>query len=108
MPEGMRRLVRDLHRVPDALGNGVKRPLPSEERPLEKMGKKLVATRDLPVGHVLGQGDLLAKSPADGGLPPYELDELLGRKLARPLVFEQAVAEDDLEPVEHPVAAREA
>jgi 3-deoxy-D-manno-octulosonate 8-phosphate phosphatase KdsC-like HAD superfamily phosphatase len=50
MPEGMRRLVRDLHRVPDALGDGVKRPLASEERPLEKMGKQLVATRDLPAG----------------------------------------------------------
>jgi sialic acid synthase len=108
MPEGMRRLVRDLHRVPDALGDGVKRPLASEERPLEKMGKQLVATRDLPAGHVLEPGDLVAKSPADGGLPPYELDDLLGRKLARPLVFEQAVAQDDVEPVVQPVAAREA
>jgi len=108
MPEGMRRLVRDLHRVPDALGDGVKRPLASEERPLEKMGKQLVATRDLPAGHVLEPGDLVAKSPADGGMPPYELDDLLGRKLARPLVFEQAVAQDDVEPVEQPVAAREA
>ena len=50
MPEGMRRFVRDLHRVPVALGDGVKRRLPSEERPLEKMGKKLVATRDLAAG----------------------------------------------------------
>ena len=46
MPDGMRRFVRDLHRVPAALGDGVKRPLPSEERPLAKMGKKLVAARD--------------------------------------------------------------
>src|SRR4249919_4276952 len=74
MPEGMRRLVRDLHRVPDAVGAGVKHPLESERRPLEKMGKKLVATRDLPVGHVLSADDLAARSPADGGLPPYELD----------------------------------
>ena len=74
MPDGMRRLVRDLRRVPDALGDGVKRPLPSEDRPLQKMGKKLVAARDLPAGHVLAPGDLVAKSPADGGLPPYELE----------------------------------
>ena len=51
---------------------------------------------------------IASRSPADGGLPPYELDDLLGRKLARPLVFEQAVAQDDVEPVEQPVAAREA
>lgn len=108
MPDGMRRFVRDLRRVPVALGDGVKRRLPSEERPLEKMAKKLVAAGDLPVGHVLAVGDLVAKSPADGGLPPYELDELLGRRLARPLIAEQAVAVEDVEPAAQPIAAREA
>jgi N-acetylneuraminate synthase/sialic acid synthase len=93
--------------VPEAVGDGVKRPLASEERPLEKMGKKLVAARALSMGHVLVAGDLVAKSPADGGLPPYELDGLLGRKLARPLAAEQAVAVKDVEPVAEPVAARE-
>ena len=107
MPEGMRRLVRDLHRVPAALGDGVKRPLPSEERPLEKMGKKLVAGRDLPAGHVVVTGDLVAKSPADGGLPPYVLDDLLGRALRRPLAEEQDVALEDFEPADRPVGARE-
>ncbi|TMK24614.1 MAG: N-acetylneuraminate synthase [Actinobacteria bacterium] len=34
MPDGMRRLVRDLHRIPLALGDGVKRPLPVEAEPL--------------------------------------------------------------------------
>jgi sialic acid synthase len=97
MPDGMRRFVRDLHRVPVALGDGVKRRLPSEERPLHKMGKKLVASRDLEAGHVLAEGDLVAKSPADGGLPPYELDRLLGRRLLRPLGIEQDVALEDVD-----------
>jgi len=108
MPDGMRRFVRDLRRVPVALGDGVKRKLPSEQRPLEKMGKKLVAARDLPVGHVLAPGDLVAKSPADEGLPPYELDALLGRPLARALAADQAVAAADVAPAAEPVAAREA
>ena len=108
MPDGMRRFVRDLHRVPHALGDGVKRRLPSEERPLEKMGKKLVAARDLPAGHVLAPGDLVAKSPADGGLPPYELDNLLGRRLVRALVAEENVALEDVEQVEEAVAAHKA
>ena len=97
MPEGMRKLVRDLHRVPIAVGDGVKRPLPSEQRPLQKMGKKLVAARPLEAGHVLAEGDLVAKSPADGGLPPYALDELLGRQLVRPLAGEEAIRADDVE-----------
>lgn len=105
MPEGLRKLVRDLRRVPLALGDGVKRPLPCEEPALRKMGKKLVAARDLPAGHVLAPGDLEAKSPADGGLRPYELDRLLGRALARPLRFEEAITFDHLAPVESPAGA---
>ena len=105
MPDGMRRFVRDLQRVPVALGDGVKRRLPSEERPLEKMGKKLVAARELPAGHVLEEGDLAAKSPADGGLPPYELDRLLGTRLVRALSFEQEVTLEDVDLAER-LAAR--
>ena len=96
MPEGMRKLVRDLRRVPIAIGDGVKRPLPSEEKPLQKMGKKLVAARPLAAGRVLADGDLVAKSPADGGLPPYALDELLGRALLRPLAEDEAILVEDV------------
>jgi sialic acid synthase len=99
MPEGMRRLVRDLHRVPAALGDATKRPLPIEADPLEKMGKKLVAARELEQGHVLAAEDIAIKSPADGGLPPYELDRLVGRRLRRPLAAEDFVTFDDVEPL---------
>ncbi len=105
MPDGMRRLIRDLHRAPLAMGDGVKRPLRSEESAIRKMGKKLVAARDLPRGHVLAPGDVDAKSPADGGLPPYELDRMLGRRLTRSLAYEENVTFEDLAPAEEPLAA---
>src|SRR5215470_6083137 len=106
MPDGMRRLVRDLSRVPDALGDGVKRPLAVERKPLEKMGKKLVAARELELGHVLTAEDIAIKSPADGGLPPYELDRLVGRRLRRPVAFEDFLTFDDVEPLpEHAEAS---
>jgi N-acetylneuraminate synthase/sialic acid synthase len=99
MPEGLRKLVRDLRRVPVALGDGVKRPLPVEAKPLEKMGKKLVAARDLELGHVLTADDVAIKSPADGGLPPHELERLVGRRLRRPVSFEDFLTFDDVEPL---------
>jgi sialic acid synthase len=105
MPEGMRRLVRDLHRVPAALGAAEKRALPLEADPLEKMGKKLVAARELELGHVLTPDDLAIKSPADGGLPPYERDRLVGRRLRRPVPAEDFVTFDDVEPVSEPAGA---
>jgi sialic acid synthase len=97
MPEGMRKLVRDLKRVPLAVGDGVKRPLPSEEAPLRKMGKQLVATRPLGAGHVLADGDLVAKSPAESGVPPFVLDDLLGWPLARALAADEAIRVGDVD-----------
>jgi sialic acid synthase len=99
MPDGMRRLVRDLRRIPVARGDGVKRPLPVEADALEKMGKKLVAARDLTAGHVLAADDLAIKSPADGGVPPYELDRLVGMRLRRTLQVDEGITLGDVEPV---------
>jgi sialic acid synthase len=96
MPEGMRKLVRDLRRVPIAIGDGVKRRLPSEERPLQKMGKQLVAARPLDAGHVLAEGDLVAKSPLGDGLPPYALEGLLGRPILRALAEDEPVLAADV------------
>jgi sialic acid synthase len=105
MPEGMRKLVRDLQRVPGSLGDGVKRPLPIEEQPMRKMGKKLVAARELEQGQVLTADDLAIKSPADGGLPPYELERLVGRRLRRAVTYEDFVTFDDVEPADSPTKA---
>lgn len=87
-PEGMRKLVRNLNRIPLALGDGNKRLMESEKKPLQKMGKQLVAARALPAGHVLAEADIAIKSPG-GGLPPYRLDEVLGKKTRA------ALSEDD-------------
>jgi len=48
---------------------------------------------------VLAAEDIAIKSPADGGLPPYELDRLVGRRLRRQLAFEDFVTFDDVEPL---------
>lgn len=81
---GLRKVVRDLRRARVALGDGVKRPYPSEKGPLYKMAKKLVAASDLPVGHILTYEDIAIKSPNDG-LPPYNLENLIGKTVIRAL-----------------------
>lgn len=94
-PIGMRKLVRDLRRIREALGDGVKRVYPNEVVPISKMSKKLVAGCDLPAGHVLRETDVAIKSPGDG-LPPYELDNVLGKTLKRPLVEDDDIMFEDL------------
>lgn len=94
-PPGMTRLVRDLKRARLAMGDGVKRMLPCEERPLKKMRKKIVAAHNLPAGHVLTEADLALKSPGDG-LPPNEYDNLLGKTTRRVLFEEENITFEDL------------
>jgi N-acetylneuraminate synthase/sialic acid synthase len=83
-PVGLRKLVRDLDRTFKAMGNGQKKIYESERAPILKMGKSLVVARDLPIGHVLKPEDIVMKSPA-GGIPPYELDRVIGRITLKPL-----------------------
>lgn len=93
-PEGMRKLVRDLHRAGIAMGDGVKRIYEKEKPARVKMGKKIVAARDLPEGHVLEAGDIAYKSPGDG-LPPYRDEDFFGARLTR------AVSEDESLTLDH-------
>jgi N-acetylneuraminate synthase/sialic acid synthase len=70
------------------MGDGIKRVYDSEVNPIIKMGKKLVAARDLPAGHMIRREDIAIKSPGDG-LQPYEIDKVIGR------VTRAAMSEDD-------------
>jgi len=94
-PIGFQKMVRDLRRARIALGDGVKRVYPSEVAPMVKMGKQLVAARDLPAGHALRPEDIAIKSPG-GGLEPYEIDKVIGRTTRVPLQQDQAISFDIL------------
>ncbi len=95
-PIGMSKMVRDLHRAHTAMGDGVKRRYPSEEPAIYKMGKALVAERDLPAGHRLTAEDVAVKSPA-AGLPPQEQDSVVGKHLSRPLAADEFLTWDVLQ-----------
>jgi len=95
-PTGLRKMVRDLKRTRIALGDGVKAMYPSEKAPLMKMAKKLVAAREVPAGHRLTIADVAIKSPSDG-LPPYELESVVGRLTRIALSEDENITMDKLE-----------
>ena len=95
-PQGLSKMVRDLRRGRVALGDGTKQMYPCEVEPSVKMAKKLVTTRALPAGHVLGYDDIAAKSPGDG-LPPYQIHSLVGRALRHPVDEETTLTLELLE-----------
>jgi N-acetylneuraminate synthase/sialic acid synthase len=83
-PVGLRKLVRDLDRTYKAMGDGQKKVYESERAPIIKMGKSLVVAQDLPAGHVLTEADVVMKSPGSG-IPPYEIERVLGMVTAKEL-----------------------
>ena len=68
-PEGMRKLVRDVHRAAVAMGDGVKRVYERKRPPGRRWGRRSSPPATCPAG-TLRPEDLAFKSPGDG-LPPY-------------------------------------
>jgi len=62
-----------------------------------KMGKSVVAARDLPSGWVLRENDVAFKSPGGIGVPPYKVGELLGKRLKAPLYADDPILAEQLE-----------
>ncbi len=99
-PIGFKKMTRDLRRLRVAMGDGVKRVYDTETAPILKMGKKLVAARDLPAGHTLRAEDIAIKSPGDG-LQPYELDKVVGRVTRQAVKADENITIEALNGAEH-------
>jgi N-acetylneuraminate synthase/sialic acid synthase len=103
-PTGLRKMVRDLRRCHAANGDGVKRVYETEVTPIMKMGKKLVAARDLPAGYAIKPEDIAIKSPGDG-LAPYEFDKVVGRTTLCELKADEALNFEVLNGAAHRIEA---
>jgi N-acetylneuraminate synthase/sialic acid synthase len=93
-PAGLSKLIRDLKRTHEALGDGIKRPYPSEEAPLRKMGKSLYATRDIEAGQMLQEDMFDYRSPAIG-ISPSKVDAYLGKVFVRKVGSGSVILDDD-------------
>lgn len=94
-PEEFREMVRAIRRVEKALGNGVKRAMPSELETRAVVRRSIVAAADLAMGTVLRAEHLTLKRTGTG-IPPAECRLLIGRTLVRPLAADDVVAWTDV------------
>lgn len=79
-PHGLKKMIRNLHRIDKMLGSSHKKMLESEVKPLIKMQKSIVTNKFLKKGSIISIKDIDYKSPG-GGIEPYRYREILGRKL---------------------------
>lgn len=89
-PADFANMVSVLRQIEFGLGDGVKRPRPSEENTRQVARKSLVYRHDLPAGHVLAEGDLIGKRPG-GGIGPERLELIAGRSLVRAVKADELV-----------------
>ena len=89
-PNELEELVRTIRDVEVALGDGIKRPMPSELPNKTRMQKSLVATRSISAGEIIQKADLTCKRPGSG-LPPKWFDRVVGRKAAKEIQKEETL-----------------
>jgi N,N'-diacetyllegionaminate synthase len=95
LPDELRALVAAVRDVEAALGDGVKRPAPSELPVRDVARKSLVAARDLPAGAVLRREDLDVLRPGTG-LSPAALPVVLGRRTVQAISHHTPITEEML------------
>ena len=89
-PNELAELVRTIRNVEAALGDGIKRPMPSELPNKTRMQKSLVAIRSIAAGETILETDLTSKRPGNG-LPPKWFDRVVGKKAARQIQKEETL-----------------
>jgi N,N'-diacetyllegionaminate synthase len=88
-------LVHAIRSVELALGDGEKRPMPSEMDTRRVARKSLVAARAIHAGERLTAELVCVKRPGTG-IPPADLERALGRPVTRALSADQVIGWEDL------------
>jgi N,N'-diacetyllegionaminate synthase len=92
-PAEMAALVRAIRETEAMLGDGVKRPTPTEEKMRADTRKGLVAARVIPKGALIRPEDIGIKRPGTG-IAPRDFDLVIGRPAARDIQADEVITWD--------------
>jgi len=96
LPDEFALMVQQIRDIESAIGTAAPRVVSTGEMMNRiNLAKSLVAVRELPVGHVITEGDVEVKSPGRG-LQPNQLVNLVGLTLQRPMAAGDFFFEGDL------------
>lgn len=81
-PAELKAMVQGIRNIEKALGDGIKRPSPSELKNKPIARKSIVASRSIKAGELFSEENLMAKRPGTG-LSPMLWDTVIGRPAPR-------------------------
>jgi N,N'-diacetyllegionaminate synthase len=81
-PDELASMVRSIRVVEKAMGDGVKRPSPSELENIAIVRRSIVASKEISAGERYSPENITVKRPG-GGISPMEWDKVLGKRAKR-------------------------
>ena len=91
-PAELKEMVRSIRNIEEALGDGVKRVMPSEIMNRAIARKSIVATRPISAGQVFTEENLTTKRPGTG-ISPMLWDSVMGSQARRDYVTDELIDE---------------
>jgi N,N'-diacetyllegionaminate synthase len=91
-PKELKSMIEGVRKIEEALGNGIKRLMPSEISNRDVARKSIVARVPISAGQVLSEENLTTKRPGMG-ISPMEWNNLLGKKVNRDYSVDELIDE---------------
>mgnify|MGYP006281202611 CR=1 FL=1 len=89
-PDQFDSMVQGIRTAEKALGDGIKRPTPSEKANLPVVRKSLVAARPIRCGELISEANLTVKRPGTG-ISPMQWDAWIGRPAPRDFAADELI-----------------
>lgn len=94
-PQDFKQMVQSIRNVEQALGDGVKRCMPSEENTKKVARKSIVMSCNKRAGDFLNESDMVIKRPGTG-ISPAHFFELIGKQLTKDVQEDELLHWSDL------------
>jgi N,N'-diacetyllegionaminate synthase len=97
-PVDFAQMVHNIRLTETMLGTAIKTPTPTELQNKKVVERFLVASRDIKVGEIIGEGMVATKRTSEqGGLGVSELPNLLAKKAKRIILKDRVIKREDIE-----------
>lgn len=90
-PEELKAMVAAIRNIEKAMGDGVKKPSPSESKNIPIARKSIVAKKCINKGEIFSEDNLTIKRPGTG-ISPMEWDEVLGMTADKDYTFDDEIS----------------
>ena len=94
-PGELKRMITQIREAETMLGDGIKKPNPSEISIREVARKSIVSARNIPAGKIITSEDIICKRPGNG-IQPREWEKIIGKTAKEAIEEDCLLSWDDI------------